>query len=85
MLETDQAWAFFEKLEDSYFRQKEQQPIAIPQTLPEALRLAAELAEQKQLLEQKAHQLNQQLVAAAAKRAVCLVTGERHPDCVRRT
>ncbi|EPU3893537.1 ORF6N domain-containing protein, partial [Escherichia coli] len=48
MLETDQAWAFFEKLEDSYFRQKEQQPIAIPQTLPEALRLAAELAEQKQ-------------------------------------
>ncbi|EOT4938148.1 ORF6N domain-containing protein, partial [Escherichia coli] len=67
MLETDQAWAFFEKLEDSYFRQKEQQPIAIPQTLPEALRLAAELAEQKQLLEQKAHQLNQQLVAAAPK------------------
>ncbi|BEB51032.1 phage antirepressor KilAC domain-containing protein [Escherichia coli] len=67
MLETDQAWAFFEKLEDSYFRQKEQQPVAIPQTLPEALRLAAELAEQKQLLEQKAHQLNQQLVAAASK------------------
>ncbi|HFU7898591.1 TPA: phage antirepressor KilAC domain-containing protein, partial [Escherichia coli] len=67
MLETDQAWAFFEKLEDSYFRQKEQQPVAIPQTLPEALRLAAELAEQKQLLEQKAHQLNQQLVAAAPK------------------
>ncbi|EIG2949170.1 phage antirepressor KilAC domain-containing protein [Escherichia coli] len=67
MIETDQAWAFFEKLEDSYFRQKEQQPVAIPQTLPEALRLAAELAEQKQLLEQKAHQLNQQLVAAAPK------------------
>ena len=67
MLETDQAWAFFEKLEDSYFRHKEQQPVAIPQTLPEALRLAAELAEQKQLLEQKAHQLNQQLVAAASK------------------
>ncbi|EOZ3522225.1 phage antirepressor KilAC domain-containing protein, partial [Escherichia coli] len=67
MLETDQAWAFFEKLEDSYFRQKEQQPVAIPQTLPEALRLAAELAEQKQLLEQKAHQLNQQLVDAAPK------------------
>ncbi|EKB0152978.1 phage antirepressor KilAC domain-containing protein [Escherichia coli] len=67
MIETDQAWAFFEKLEDSYFRQKEQQPIAIPQTLPEVLRLAAELAEQKQLLEQKAHQLNQQLVAAAPK------------------
>ncbi|EIH7123414.1 ORF6N domain-containing protein, partial [Escherichia coli] len=39
MIETDQAWAFFEKLEDSYFRQKEQQPVAIPQTLPEALRL----------------------------------------------
>ncbi|EZD39684.1 phage antirepressor KilAC domain-containing protein [Escherichia coli] len=67
IVDTKQAWAFFEKLEDSYFRQKEQQPVAIPQTLPEALRLAAELAEQKQLLEQKAHQLNQQLVAAAPK------------------
>ncbi|HBB6435804.1 TPA: phage antirepressor KilAC domain-containing protein [Escherichia coli] len=67
IVDTNEAWAFFEKLEDSYFRQKEQQPIAIPQTLPEALRLAAELAEQKQLLEQKAHQLNQQLVAAAPK------------------
>ncbi|EGP6392301.1 phage antirepressor Ant [Escherichia coli] len=65
IVDTNEAWAFFEKLEDSYFRQKEQQPVAIPQTLPEALRLAAELAEQKQLLEQKAHQLNQQLVAAA--------------------
>ena len=40
---------------------------SIPQTLPEALRLAAELAKQKQLFEQKAHQLNQQLVAAASK------------------
>ncbi|MWT73915.1 phage antirepressor KilAC domain-containing protein [Escherichia coli] len=67
IVDTNEAWAFFEKLEDSYFRQKEQQPIAIPQTLPEALRLAAELAEQKQLLEQKAHQLNQQLVAAGPK------------------
>ncbi|HFV7919076.1 TPA: phage antirepressor KilAC domain-containing protein [Escherichia coli] len=67
IVDTEQAWAFFEKLEDSYFQQKEQQPVAIPQTLPEALRLAAELAEQKQLLEQKAHQLNQQLVAAAPK------------------
>ncbi|ELU2459070.1 phage antirepressor KilAC domain-containing protein [Escherichia coli] len=67
IVDTNEAWAFFEKMEDSYFRQKEQQPVAIPQTLPEALRLAAELAEQKQLLEQKAHQLNQQLVAAAPK------------------
>ncbi|EPD0608228.1 phage antirepressor KilAC domain-containing protein [Escherichia coli] len=67
IVDTNEAWAFFEKLEDSYFRQKEQQPVAIPQTLPEDLRLAAELAEQKQLLEQKAHQLNQQLVAAAPK------------------
>ncbi|ELT3666912.1 ORF6N domain-containing protein, partial [Escherichia coli] len=67
IVDTNEAWAFFEKLEDSYFRQKEQQPVAIPQTLPEALRLAAELAEKKQLLEQKAHQLNQQLVAAAPK------------------
>ena len=60
IVDTEQAWAFFEKLEDSYFRQKEQQPVTIPQTLPEALRLAAELAEQKM-------QLEQQLVAAAPK------------------
>ncbi|EID1717124.1 phage antirepressor KilAC domain-containing protein [Escherichia coli] len=60
IVDTNEAWAFFEKLEDSYFRQKEQQPVAIPQTLPEALRLAAELAEQKM-------QLEQQLVAAAPK------------------
>ncbi|TJN32060.1 phage antirepressor KilAC domain-containing protein, partial [Escherichia coli] len=60
IVDTNEAWAFFEKLEDSYFRQKEQQPVTIPQTLPEALRLAAELAEQKM-------QLEQQLVAAAPK------------------
>ncbi len=30
IVDTNEAWAFFEKLEDSYFRQKEQQPIAIP-------------------------------------------------------
>ncbi|MCZ5716140.1 phage antirepressor KilAC domain-containing protein [Escherichia coli] len=60
IVDTNEAWAFFEKLEDSYFRQKEQQPVSIPQTLPEALRLAAELAEQKM-------QLEQQLVAAAPK------------------
>ncbi|EGO9775902.1 ORF6N domain-containing protein, partial [Escherichia coli] len=33
IVDTNEAWAFFEKLEDSYFRQKEQQPVAIPQTL----------------------------------------------------
>ncbi|HGC5374135.1 TPA: phage antirepressor KilAC domain-containing protein, partial [Escherichia coli] len=60
IVDTNEAWAFFEKLEDSYFRQKEQQPVSIPQMLPEALRLAAELAEQKM-------QLEQQLVAAAPK------------------
>ncbi|MEB6790643.1 phage antirepressor KilAC domain-containing protein [Escherichia coli] len=60
IVDTNEAWAFFEKLEDSYFRQKEQQPVSIPQTLPDALRLAAELAEQKM-------QLEQQLVAAAPK------------------
>ncbi|EJA2001846.1 ORF6N domain-containing protein, partial [Escherichia coli] len=31
IVDTNEAWAFFEKLEDSYFRQKEQQPVAIPQ------------------------------------------------------
>lgn len=30
MLETDQAWAFFEKLEDSYFRQKNSNRLQSP-------------------------------------------------------
>lgn len=52
MLTTDKAWEVFEQLEDAYFRvngSSSVQPgqIAVPQNLPEALRLAADLAEQK--------------------------------------
>lgn len=65
MLETDQAWAFLKNWKTATSG-KRTATGCNPQTLPEALRLAAELAEQKQL-EQKAHQLNQQLVAAAPK------------------
>lgn len=52
MLTTERAWEVFEQLEDAYFRvngSSSVQPgqIAVPQNLPEALRLAADLAEQK--------------------------------------
>ncbi len=64
--DTNEAWAFFENWKTATSG-KRTATGCNPQTLPEALRTAAELAEQKQLLEQKAHQLNQQLVAAALK------------------
>lgn len=43
-LNTDQAWEVYDQLVETYFRAKEM--FAIPKTLPEALRYAAELAEQ---------------------------------------
>lgn len=52
LLETDRAWEVFEQLEDSYFRCK-QSALATPQDLPTALRLAADLAEQKAVVEQQ--------------------------------
>ncbi|EBV7175732.1 TPA: phage antirepressor KilAC domain-containing protein [Salmonella enterica subsp. enterica serovar Litchfield] len=68
IVDTDQAWAFFEKLENRYFRQNESPcGLAIPQSLPEALRLAAELAEQKEKLEQKQLQLEAELHQVAPK------------------
>lgn len=48
-LNTDQAWAVYEELVDTYFRSKSNQ-LKIPQSLPEALRLAADLAEQNAAL-----------------------------------
>lgn len=49
ILDTDKAWQQFDVLEETYFRVKESNviPFAIPKTLPEALRLAADLADQK--------------------------------------
>ncbi|EAS1560165.1 phage antirepressor Ant [Salmonella enterica] len=68
IVDTDEAWAFFEKLENRYFRQNESPyGLAIPQSLPEALRLAAELAEQKERLEQRQLQLEEKLHQAAPK------------------
>jgi phage antirepressor YoqD-like protein len=45
MLGTDQAWDVFDSLEENYFNP--QPKLLVPQSLPEALRLAADLAEQK--------------------------------------
>lgn len=68
IVDTDRAWAFFEKLENRYFRQNESPSgLAIPQSLPEALRLAAELAEQKEKLEQRQLQLEAELHKVAPK------------------
>lgn len=43
-LNTDQAWEVYDQLVETYFRAKDM--FTIPQSLPEALRYAAELAEQ---------------------------------------
>lgn len=48
-LNTDEAWKVYEMLVETYFRVKEQPQI--PKTLPEALRLAADLAEKNMQLE----------------------------------
>lgn len=47
-LNTNRAWEAYEMLVDEYYRLKDQ--MHIPKTLPEALRLAADLAEQNQKL-----------------------------------
>lgn len=43
ILDTNKAWEQFDMLEETYFRAKEM--FSLPKTLPEALRMAAELAE----------------------------------------
>ncbi|MCY7485419.1 phage antirepressor KilAC domain-containing protein [Paenibacillus alvei] len=48
-LNTDQAWDAYEMLVDEYYRQKENVQM-IPRSFPEALRLAAELAEKNEAL-----------------------------------
>ncbi|WP_056992847.1 phage antirepressor KilAC domain-containing protein [Lacticaseibacillus saniviri] len=45
MLGTDQAWDMFDSLEENYFNPQPQ--LQVPQTLPEALRLAADLADDR--------------------------------------
>jgi phage antirepressor YoqD-like protein len=54
-LGTDRAWNVYEQLVDTYFRYRElvQPQYQIPQSFAEALRLAADLSEQKALLETK--------------------------------
>ena len=46
MLGTDQAWDMFDSLEENYFNPRPK--LLVPQSLSEALRLAADLAEQKE-------------------------------------
>lgn len=58
LLETDEAWMVYEELEESYFNQKVIQ-YKIPQTLSEALRLAADMAERNEALTLHNAQQNQ--------------------------
>ncbi|MFF2016207.1 phage antirepressor KilAC domain-containing protein [Paenibacillus sp. NPDC058177] len=63
-LNTDRSWEAYEMLVDDYYRVKGEAGLQIPQSLPEALRLATDLAEQKQALlleSQKKDQLIQEL------------------------
>lgn len=50
MLTTDKAWDVYEEMEEFYFRQGASAP-RIPQSMPEALRLAAEALERSEQLE----------------------------------
>jgi phage antirepressor YoqD-like protein len=57
-LGTDKAWEVYEMLVDTYFRVKESK-FQIPQTLSEALRLAADMAEQNESLKLETAQQKQ--------------------------
>ena len=65
-LNTDQAWQMYDYLVEHYFRTKEpaKPQFDIPKTLPEALRLAADLAEKVESLEAEKEE-NKPLVAFA--------------------
>ena len=55
ILDTEKAWAQFDLLEETYFELKKMEPqFKIPQTLGQALRLAADLWDQNQLMLPKA-------------------------------
>jgi phage antirepressor YoqD-like protein len=51
-LNTDKAWQIYDMLVETYFTVKEQQ-VSVPKSLPEALRLAADLAEKNIVLLQE--------------------------------
>lgn len=67
MLTTDRAWDVFEQLEEAYFRQAAQSAPRIPQTMPEALRLAAEAFERADLLALENKRATAALALAAPK------------------
>lgn len=58
MLSTDEAWAVYEELEESYFTQRVI-PFLVPKTFSEALRLAADTWEQNESLKLRNVQQNQ--------------------------
>ena len=65
ILEDDVAWEQYEKLVDGYFNMRAEQNI--PKTLPEALRLAADMAEKVVLLNQENKELTAKIQTDAPK------------------
>lgn len=59
ILDTDKAWEQFDNLEDTYFRVKEN--LAMPQSLPEALRAFADQLEQNEKLKLECNMQSQQI------------------------
>jgi len=66
-LNTDKAWGVYDMLVETYFRAKEM--FTVPKTLPEALRMAAELAEK---IEQQKALVNFAETCAASKDSVLI-------------
>lgn len=62
ILDTDRAWEQFDNLEETYFRVKNylQTKFSIPRTMSDALRLAADLSEEKERLEEAVRVLQPQ-------------------------
>ena len=67
MLTTDKAWDVFEEMEEVYFRQAAQDAPRIPQTMPEALRFAADAFERAEQLSLENKTQAEALALAAPK------------------
>lgn len=73
IVDTDAAWAFFERLEDSYFRPRE--TLALPQTYEQALEsLLAQVKETRQVAEQRDRAVKERLWIGQKREATAMAT-----------
>ncbi|NDJ59457.1 ORF6N domain-containing protein [Enterobacteriaceae bacterium 4M9] len=73
IVDTDEAWAFFERLEDSYFRPRDN--LSLPQTYEQALEnLLAQVKETRQIAEQRDRAVKERLWIGQKREATAMAT-----------